>query len=118
MKGIIYVDHIYDLTFHLYLTVTIPLIFILIFKFYKVIEYVQNLSGNEILVDKLAKKEFQQKVNAADIFPPHLTMVEIDKGIKEGRFHQGTFRASRDNFLEGSINLQSFDEDVCISHTY
>ncbi|KAI4469610.1 ribonuclease [Holotrichia oblita] len=77
-------------------------------------KYVQNLTGNENLIDKLAKKEFQEKFNAADIFPPHLTIVEIDKGIKESRLHQGTFRASRDNFLEGSVNIQSFDEDVII----
>ncbi|KAI4469625.1 ribonuclease [Holotrichia oblita] len=81
---------------------------------YSIVEYVQNLTGNENLIDKLAKKEFQEKFNAADIFPPHLTIVEIDKGIKESRLHQGTFRASRDNFLEGSVNIQSFDEDVII----
>lgn len=83
-----------------------------------VTKYVENLSGNENLVDKLAKKEFQEKVNATDIFPPHFTMVEIDAGIKESRLHQGTFRASRDNFLEGSVNLQSFEDDVCTYYMF
>ncbi|KRT80779.1 hypothetical protein AMK59_5521 [Oryctes borbonicus] len=81
---------------------------------YSIVEYVQNLPKNTNLMDKLAKKEYQEKLNAADIFPPHLTMLEIDGGIKAGRLYQGTFRASRDNFLEGSVNIESFEDDIII----
>lgn len=75
-------------------------------------DYITNLDCNENILDKLAKKDFTHVTDAENFYPPHLTLPEIHKGIKIGKFRQGTFRASRDNFLEGSILLEGYDDPV------
>lgn len=75
-------------------------------------EYVKHLKNSSILEDKLSRKEFHIDSNTKDVFPPHLTNVELLTGIKSGNLHQGTYRASRDNFLEGFVNVDTFDEPV------
>ncbi|KAJ8979654.1 hypothetical protein NQ317_006365 [Molorchus minor] len=77
-------------------------------------QYVEHLNNNSILQDKLSRKEFFIDSNTKDVFPPHLTTVELLNGIKEGKLHQGTFRASRDNFLEGYISVDAFDKAVIV----
>lgn len=52
--------------------------------------------------------------NAVDIFPPHLLPIQILKGIKEGKLHQGTYRTSQHNFLEGYVNVDAFKDDVVV----
>lgn len=64
--------------------------------------------------DKLFKAEVHYVGNMKDVFPPHLSTVELLNGIKEGRLHQGTFRASRENFLEGFVNVESYSDPVSI----
>ena len=39
-------------------------------------------------------------------------MVEIQRGIKSGKYLQGNFVASRENYLEANISLQTSDEMV------
>lgn len=75
-------------------------------------EYVRNMANSEILEDKLSKKDFYIASNVKDVYPSHLTNVELLNGVKDGKFHQGTFRASRDNFLEGFVNVESFEDQV------
>lgn len=60
----------------------------------------------------MTKKEFYIDSNTKDIFPLHLTNVDLLNGIKAGRLYQGTFRASRDNFLEGFVNVESLKDPV------
>lgn len=52
------------------------------------------------------------------LFPEHLPLSRIQTGIKSGSFLQGTFRASRDNYLEATVFVQGEGEDgteVCNS---
>ncbi|RZC38435.1 exosome complex exonuclease RRP44, partial [Asbolus verrucosus] len=79
-----------------------------------VAEYVSNLNTNTGLTDKLSRKDFHGKDSFKDVFPNHLTNVELLTGIREGRLVQGTFRASRDNFLEGFITVDSEEDSIIV----
>lgn len=72
------------------------------------------MENSPMLQDKLSRKDFYVESNMKDIFPPHLTNVELLNGVKEGKLYQGTFRASRDNFLEGFVNVESLEDQVGI----
>ncbi|KAK5640047.1 hypothetical protein RI129_010858 [Pyrocoelia pectoralis] len=74
--------------------------------------YVAQLESAANLQDKLAHHEFQYASKKDDIFPPHLTTVEIHQGIKENKFYQGVYHASRDNFLEGYVTIEESDESL------
>lgn len=78
-------------------------------------EYVQNLVDCETLCDKLSKKDVYINSNTKDIYPPHLSKAELLNDVKEGKLYQGTFRASRDNFLEGFVNVEKLDDQVGIT---
>ena len=49
----------------------------------------------------------------ADIFSPHLSLGEIQIGIRAGRYVQGKFQPSRENCLEAFVNVYDSDEQVC-----
>lgn len=83
-----------------------------IYFLFSVADYIKNLSSNTSLVDKLSRKDFHTQEEGENIFPPHLTLSQILAGIKSGKLVQGTFYASRENFLEGSANVEDFDEPV------
>ncbi|KAJ8940815.1 hypothetical protein NQ314_010573 [Rhamnusium bicolor] len=85
-----------------------------LFNIFLVSEYVHHLNNNSILEDKLSRKDFHIDSNTKDVFPPHLTNVELLTGVKEGKLYQGTFRASRDNFLEGFVNVDAFNDPVIV----
>lgn len=76
--------------------------------------YIKNMENGQILEDKLSRKEFYIESTMKDIYPPHLTNVQLLNGVKEGKLYQGSFRASRDNFLEGFVNVESLEDQVCI----
>lgn len=60
----------------------------------------------------------QNEVTSSKVlFPEHLPLSRIQAGIKSGSFLQGTFRASRDNYLEATVFVQGDGEDsteVCL----
>jgi exosome complex exonuclease DIS3/RRP44 len=37
------------------------------------------------------------------VFPAHLPLSEVQRGLKSGRLVQGTYQASRENYLEGNV---------------
>lgn len=76
-----------------------------------VTQYVEHLEKAEFLTDKLAKHDFHVQ-NADDLFPPHLSTIKIHDGIKQGKLLQGTYKASRDNFLEGYVMVEGYDDPV------
>uniref|UniRef100_A0A8C7N682 Exosome complex exonuclease RRP44 n=1 Tax=Oncorhynchus kisutch TaxID=8019 RepID=A0A8C7N682_ONCKI len=45
------------------------------------------------------------------LFPEHLPLSRIQSGIKSGTFQQGTFRASRDNYLEATVFVHGEGDD-------
>ena len=82
-------------------------------------EYVESLNKPE-LVDRIAAKEEENKANIEInekqltdvtrknkhiIFPEHKKMSEVQSGLKSGRLFQGSFQASRENYLEANVFL-------------
>ncbi|CAB1443589.1 unnamed protein product [Pleuronectes platessa] len=80
---------------------------------YKCEEYIKSLIANPELVDRLAlsNDDKNEITNSRVLFPEHLPLSRIQAGIKSGAFLQGTFRASRDNYLEATVFVQGEGED-------
>ncbi|XP_012678882.2 exosome complex exonuclease RRP44 [Clupea harengus] len=72
---------------------------------YRCDEYIKSLIANPELVDRLAltSDEKNEITSSKILFPEHLPLSQIQSGIKSGKYIQGTFRANRDNFLEGTV---------------
>lgn len=79
-----------------------------------VAEYVRGLDNHPALQDKLSLKDFSSAANKAAIFPPHLTPNEIHEGMKSGKLLQGSFLASRENYLEGFVNVEGMEKTVLL----
>uniref|UniRef100_A0A3Q1EBU8 Protein DIS3 homolog n=1 Tax=Acanthochromis polyacanthus TaxID=80966 RepID=A0A3Q1EBU8_9TELE len=78
---------------------------------YKFEEYIKSLTANPELVDHLALSNDNKITSSKVLFPEHLPLSRIQAGIKSGSFVQGTFRASRDNYLEATVFIQGEGED-------
>lgn len=93
---------------------------------YTVNEYVKALEDKPELVDRLAQIDSEERAKKAldsDItvsggknvlFPEHLSLPQLQAGIKEGRFKQGTFQASRENYREAYVSVQGEDKRVFV----
>lgn len=86
---------------------------------YTLLEYVQSLALLSHLLDRLATMEGEDKDNDISthkkiIFPEHLPLSVIQRGLKTKRYVQGTFQGSRENHLEGFVNVPSFDKWVLV----
>jgi hypothetical protein len=75
---------------------------------------IQQLFHSNFQVDKLSKKGSNEDFGAKTLFTSHLTQAEVNRGVKAGKFLQGTFYQSRTNFQEGSFNCESLDKPVLI----
>ncbi|ELU08883.1 hypothetical protein CAPTEDRAFT_225692 [Capitella teleta] len=75
-------------------------------------EYVQGLTDSTNLVDKLSTQSQVKTTQQSQLFPEHLPLSEIQKGIRSGKFLQGTFQASRENYLEANVNVQDQEQAV------
>uniref|UniRef100_A0A673CVA2 Exosome complex exonuclease RRP44 n=1 Tax=Sphaeramia orbicularis TaxID=375764 RepID=A0A673CVA2_9TELE len=82
---------------------------------FKCEEYIKSLIANPELVDRLAltndEKISSVITSSKVLFPEHLPLSRIQAGIKSGSFLQGTFRASRDNYLEATVFVPGEGED-------
>uniref|UniRef100_A0AAQ5ZR98 Exosome complex exonuclease RRP44 n=1 Tax=Amphiprion ocellaris TaxID=80972 RepID=A0AAQ5ZR98_AMPOC len=74
-------------------------------------EYIKSLTANPELVDRLGITLCNEITSSKVLFPEHLPLSRIQAGIKSGSFVQGTFRASRDNYLEATVFIQGEGED-------
>lgn len=72
----------------------------------------RSIENGEFLVEKLSKRDFDSVVDSKNLFPNHLPFSEIHLKVQQKILHQGTFKASRDNFLEGYVNVAGFDDPV------
>lgn len=76
-------------------------------------EYIKSLIANPELVDRLAcvSDEKNDIDTGKIIFSEHLPLSKLQQGIKSGIYVQGTFRASRDNFLEATVWVHGDSEE-------
>lgn len=78
-------------------------------------DYIASLTDAGFLQDKLCKKSYVlEGESRTPLFPPHLTPAQIHEGIKAGRLLQGSFLASRENFLEGSVNVEGREKFILL----
>ncbi|GAB1299143.1 Exosome complex exonuclease RRP44 [Apodemus speciosus] len=76
-------------------------------------EYVKSLTANPELIDRLAclSDETNEIESGKIIFSEHLPLSKLQQGIKSGSYLQGTFRASRENYLEATVWIHGDKED-------
>ncbi|VVD03099.1 unnamed protein product, partial [Leptidea sinapis] len=77
-------------------------------------DYIENVNGFPGLVDKLSKNVMPESCTRDALYPAHLTPSQIHGGIRSGILHQGTFHASRDNFLEGSATVSGYEKSILL----
>ncbi|WAR11579.1 RRP44-like protein, partial [Mya arenaria] len=76
-------------------------------------EYVKGMKENGSLLDKLAHVGTSMVVQRDKVqFPEHLSMSELQRGIKTGKFLQGSFLASRENYLEANVSIHGQEKMV------
>lgn len=83
-------------------------------------EYVENLDGCEALADRLARpsqtgqEESDGKKTRKLVYPEHLPLTKIQAGLKSGRYLQGSFHRSRENYTEAYVFVHDGDKQVFI----
>ena len=81
-------------------------------------EYVQSLVDTPSLVDRLSQSglgdENDTKSKGKFHYPEHLPLSMIQTGIKSGRYLQGVFQGSRENYLEGFVRVDSMEKFVLV----
>lgn len=83
---------------------------------FSVKDYIENVNGFLGLVDKLSKNIMPESYSKDALYTAHLTPSQIHNGIRNNKLYQGTFHASRDNFLEGTATISGFEKPVSIMH--
>jgi len=82
---------------------------------YTVHEYVKSFGGSHVhLLEKLAKVVFSKEEGGKELYPEHLPLSVIQTSLKTGKFMQGTFVASRENYLEGNVRVPGRDQEIFI----
>ncbi|KAG1650303.1 Exosome complex exonuclease RRP44 [Nymphon striatum] len=78
-------------------------------------EFVKSLTKHPTLMDRLSKKSDSSLGGSNSIiFPEHLASSVLHAGVKAGKYLQGTFFASRDNFLEGTVSVEGKEQMILI----
>lgn len=78
-------------------------------------DYISSLENPGFLLDKLSRKSYEVDGDSREpLFPCHLPPSQLHDGIKCGKFMQGTFMASRENFLEGSVNVEGMEQFILV----
>ncbi|GFN79180.1 exosome complex exonuclease rrp44, partial [Plakobranchus ocellatus] len=81
---------------------------------YTIHEYVRSLS-NQSLIDRLANPLNQMNLDGNKVmFAEHLGLAEIQRGIRAGRYMQGTLLISRENYLEAFVSVKDQEKMVFI----
>ncbi|KMQ94973.1 exosome complex exonuclease rrp44 [Lasius niger] len=77
-------------------------------------DYIASLENSSFLLDKLCKRSYTLDTQGRELFPCHLTPVEVHDGVSSGKLLQGTFLASRENFLEGNVNVEGREKPIFV----
>lgn len=76
-------------------------------------EYIKSLTANPELIDRLAclSEDGKEIESGKIIFSEHLPLSKLQQGVKSGIYLQGTFRASRENYLEATVWIHGDTEE-------
>lgn len=77
-------------------------------------DYIENVTGFVGLTDKLSKNVIPESCSKDALYPAHLTPAQVHAGIRNGKFFQGAFHASRYNYLEGSANVNGYEKPILL----
>lgn len=77
-------------------------------------DYIENVNGFPGLIDKLSKNVIPESCSNDALYPAHLTPAQVHEGIRNNKLHQGTFHASRDNYLEGTATVSGYEKPVSV----
>ena len=79
----------------------------------KLVIFFHNMSKN-LLQDTTSylSPSLQSFRSNKPVYPEHIPLSDIQKGLKLGRFHQGSFQTSRDNYLEALVSASDLEERV------
>ncbi|XP_075146089.1 exosome complex exonuclease RRP44-like protein Dis3 [Haematobia irritans] len=78
-------------------------------------EYIKSLIDYPMLIDKYARKDIEKDRDSQQpMFPVHLSMNEIIEGVRNQRLLQGSFQASRENYLEGSVSIEGYENPILL----
>lgn len=75
-------------------------------------EYVRNLVEYPQLADKLSQKNCDFSGKEQNLYPAHWSNGQIHDGIKSKEVLQGSFFASRENYLEGFVKVDGRENSV------
>ena len=84
---------------------------------YTVFEYVRSLTDHPSLLDCLSGQgrdggDSENTTKSKLLFPEHLPLSAIQSGVKNGRYLQGVFQGSRENYLEGFVRVEGMERSV------
>ncbi|KYM94946.1 Exosome complex exonuclease RRP44 [Cyphomyrmex costatus] len=77
-------------------------------------DYIASLENANYLLDKLSKHSYASNIQGPELFPCHLPPTEMHNGILSGKLLQGMFMASRENFLEGNVNVEGKEKPIFV----
>lgn len=80
-------------------------------------KYVSKIEKGEDLMEILftpTEDMDTEQNNHKEIYPEHLHLSELQKGLKLGSLMQGSFQACRDNCLEAFVNVHDEDKQIFI----
>lgn len=84
---------------------------------FTVLEYAQSLGSAPHLLDRLARVESEKEDCSAGkkiLFSQHLPLSAVQTGLKSGKYLQGAFQGSRENYLEGFVSVHSLERWVLV----
>ena len=84
------------------------------------LEYAESLTDSPGLVDRLANSGDNGEATDSGqkrekiLFPEHQPLSVVQSGLKSGKYLQGTFQGSRQNYLEGHVSVPSMEKWVFV----
>ncbi|KAJ4361640.1 exosome catalytic subunit dis3 [Ascochyta clinopodiicola] len=80
-------------------------------------DFVSGLENADELLDMISAAQEQREVRSKKpevFYPDHFSISKMMTGVKAGTMHQGIFNVSQYNYLEGSVNVPSFEKSLII----
>lgn len=84
---------------------------------FSALQYARSLLGNPSLVDRLShpsQGDDSTIEGKMAPYPEHVALSVIQSGLKSGKYLQGVFQGSGENYLEGYVNTSSLEKWVLV----